>query len=116
MNKIIFGITGLTLGGAERVLVDIANALVDKYDITIFTLYSKGELEKAIAEAKTHLNDESGDSLKAAIETLQNVVHKAAGEMYAQQGGQPGAQPEAGEGQANKKDDDDVVDADFKEV
>ena len=42
MNKIIFGITGLTLGGAERVLVDIANALVDKYDITIFTLYSKG--------------------------------------------------------------------------
>ena len=48
MNKIIFGITGLTLGGAERVLVDIANALVDKYDITIFTLYSKGEIEKEL--------------------------------------------------------------------
>ena len=54
MNKIIFGITGLTLGGAERVLVDIANALVDKYDITIFTIYSKGELEKEL-DKKIHL-------------------------------------------------------------
>ena len=27
MKKIIFGITGLTLGGAERVLVDVANSL-----------------------------------------------------------------------------------------
>lgn len=48
MDKIIFGITGLTLGGAERVLVDIANRLVDKYDITIFTIYAKGELEKEL--------------------------------------------------------------------
>lgn len=47
MDKIIFGITGLTMGGAERVLIDTANALVDKYDITIFTIYSKGELEKS---------------------------------------------------------------------
>ena len=29
MKKILFGITGLTLGGAERVLVDIANNLCD---------------------------------------------------------------------------------------
>ena len=48
MKKIIFGITGLTLGGAERVLVDIANNLCDKYDITIFTIYAKGELEKQL--------------------------------------------------------------------
>lgn len=48
MDKIIFGITGLTMGGAERVLIDTANALVDKYDITIFTIYSKGELEKEL--------------------------------------------------------------------
>lgn len=45
MEKVIFGITGLTLGGAERVLVDIVNKLVDKYDITIFTIYANGELE-----------------------------------------------------------------------
>ena len=54
MEKIVFGITGLTLGGAERVLVDLANKLVDKYDITIFTLYSKGELEKELNN-KIHL-------------------------------------------------------------
>lgn len=30
-EKIIFGITGLTLGGAERVLVDVANKLIAKY-------------------------------------------------------------------------------------
>ncbi len=47
-------LTGLTLGGAERVLVDIANALVDQSDITIFTLYSKGELEKEL-DKKIHL-------------------------------------------------------------
>ena len=39
MKKIIFGLTGLTLGGAERVLVDIANKLVLKYDVTICIIY-----------------------------------------------------------------------------
>lgn len=50
MKKILFGITGLTLGGAERVLVDIANELSSKYDITIFTLYGKGEFEKELSD------------------------------------------------------------------
>ncbi len=45
MKKILFAITSLTLGGAERVLVDIANRLSEEYDITIFTIYSGGELE-----------------------------------------------------------------------
>ena len=48
MKKVLFGITGLTLGGAERVLVDIANSLSDKYDVTIFTFYAKGEFEKEL--------------------------------------------------------------------
>lgn len=48
MKKIIFGITGLTLGGAERVLVDISNRLVEKYDVTIFTIYANGELEEEL--------------------------------------------------------------------
>ena len=50
MKKIIFGITSLTLGGAERVLVDLVNELSKKYDITIFTIYSRGELEKELNE------------------------------------------------------------------
>lgn len=77
---------------------------------------SKSELESALAEAKTHLNDDNGDSLKAAIEKLQTVVHKVAGEMYAQQAGPQDQQGAQQQDQAGKKQDDDVVDADFKEV
>lgn len=52
MKKIVFGITGLTLGGAERVLVDLANKLSKEKncEITIFTIYAKGELEKQLNE------------------------------------------------------------------
>lgn len=48
-KKILFGITSLTLGGAERVLVDIANRLCEQYEITIFTIYAKGELEQQLS-------------------------------------------------------------------
>ena len=48
MKKVLFGITSLTLGGAERVLVDLANQLCEKFEITIFTIYAKGEFEKQL--------------------------------------------------------------------
>ena len=48
MKKILFGITSLTLGGAEKVLVDLANKLSKKYDVTILTIYAKGEFEKKL--------------------------------------------------------------------
>jgi hypothetical protein len=41
MKKILFGITSLSIGGAERVLVDIVNKLSEKYTIEIFTIYAK---------------------------------------------------------------------------
>lgn len=47
-KKVLFGITSLTLGGAERVLVDISNKLCEKYDITIFSIYDNGELKKEL--------------------------------------------------------------------
>lgn len=50
LKKVLFGITSLTLGGAERVLVDIVNELCNQYDITIFTIYAKGELEKQLSK------------------------------------------------------------------
>ena len=86
---------------------------------------SKIELEAAIAEAKTKLSSESIDELKGAVERLQNVSHKVSTEMYQAAGGAPGAEGEAqgnsgagstDTGGANKKNDDDVVDADYKEV
>ena len=51
-KKICFGITKLGIGGAERVLVDIVNELSkDKnLDITIFTIYGGGELEKELSK------------------------------------------------------------------
>lgn len=55
MKKIVFGITSLTLGGAERVLVDIANELskTQEYQITIQTIYGQGELEKQLSPEVT---------------------------------------------------------------
>ena len=50
MKKILFGITSLTLGGAERVLVDLANRIKDDYTVSILTVYDNGEL-------KSQLND-----------------------------------------------------------
>ena len=50
MKKILFGITSLTIGGAERVLVDLANRLSEEYSITILTIYDKGELKKQLNE------------------------------------------------------------------
>ena len=47
-KKICFGITKLGIGGAERVLVDISNELAKEYEITIFTIYGGGELEKEL--------------------------------------------------------------------
>lgn len=91
----------------------------------------KAEVESAINEAKTKLQSESLEELKAANEKLQNATHQIAQFMYqAGAGEQAGAGPSdsssgstAGQGAehasdagGNKKKDDGVVDADFKEV
>ena len=39
MKKILFGITSLSIGGAEKTLVDIVNKLNNKYNMEIFTIY-----------------------------------------------------------------------------
>ena len=88
----------------------------------------KGELETAINEAKSHLNSEVLSELKGAMDRLQDVTHKIASDMYAQQaqqaqqqGGpqagpqQAGPQPGAGANPSGDKKDD-VMDADYKEV
>lgn len=74
-KKLLFGITSLTLGGAERVLVDLVNALCDKYDITIFTIYSKGELEKQLSKSVKlkYLCDNSYAELSKIQKKLMSV-------------------------------------------
>ena len=63
MKKLLFGITSLTIGGAERVLVDLANVLCEKYDVTIFTIYPNGEFEQSL-------------STKVKLKTLCNKQYK----------------------------------------
>jgi glycosyltransferase involved in cell wall biosynthesis len=48
MKKLVFGISNLNIGGAEKVLVDLVNRLKDDYDITIFTIYGNGQLESTL--------------------------------------------------------------------
>lgn len=43
MKKILFGITSLSIGGAEKTLVDIVNKLCNSFDIEIFTIYARPE-------------------------------------------------------------------------
>ena len=40
MKKVLFGITSLSVGGAEKTLVDIVNEICNNYDIEIFTIYA----------------------------------------------------------------------------
>jgi molecular chaperone DnaK len=81
----------------------------------------KSELESAISEAKSKLTSENLDELKAASERLQNVSHSMAQFLYQQPGADAGQAAgaegaEASSTNEKKNDDDDVVDADFKEV
>ncbi len=88
----------------------------------------KGEVESAIAAAKTALEGNDADAMKTALEGLQKASNKMAEQLYKQAGAQPGAGPEASAGNGNghgsseeptKKTEggkDDVIDADFKEL
>lgn len=49
MKKVVFGITNLCIGGAEKSLTYLCNKLSEKYEITIFTLYDNGKLKKELS-------------------------------------------------------------------
>lgn len=86
----------------------------------------KKEIQSALEEAKSKVASENLDEIKAATERLQNASHALAQHMYAgAANGEQGAQDAGANANQDsssagaketKKDDDDVVDADFKEV
>lgn len=82
----------------------------------------KAEVESALKEAQSLVQTQSEnlDALKAATERLQNASHKLASAMYGQAGaagaGQTADAGATSEGSSTGKNDDDVVDADYKEV
>jgi len=95
------------------------NELGDKVDAD-----TKANVEREIDNVKKAMEGEDAAAIKSATEALTQASHKLAELMYAQAKGQ-GANPgdaggagAAGAGAAGgkRKDDDDVVDADFEEV
>jgi molecular chaperone DnaK len=80
------------------------------------------DIEAAIEETKKALQENDADRINAAVDKLTASSHKLAEAMYKQAGQQPGGQP-AGDGGASgadgggqKKDKDNVVDAEFVDV
>jgi molecular chaperone DnaK len=82
----------------------------------------KAEVEGAVAEARKHLESKDAEELRAATERLSSVSNKMAEQMYKNTTPGAGATAQdtgAGSGESassGKKKDDDVIDADFKEV
>jgi molecular chaperone DnaK len=80
----------------------------------------KGELERALTEAKQALEGGETAAMETATERLTKASHKLAEVMYAQQqqgGGQPGGgAPGAGGGQPGGGASDEVIDAEYVDV
>jgi molecular chaperone DnaK len=80
------------------------------------------EIEEAVQEVHKQREKGTADEVKAATERLERASHKAAEELY-KTAGAPGAQP-GGDGSpqpqpppgGERKDDGDVVDAEYKQV
>jgi len=83
---------------------------------------NKTELESAITEAKSVLENQSADAdaLKAPKEKIMNIMQSFAQDIYGQAGAEGAAGPEASTGgeaeSETKKPDGDTVDADFEVV
>jgi len=82
---------------------------------------TRANVEKEIKNVKEVMGKDDVDAIKSAIDALTTASHKLAELMYAQASkdnpdGKGGAGGAGGAGGSSKKDDDDVVDADFEEV
>lgn len=86
----------------------------------------EGDVKKAneaVTEARKILENKNAElaELKSSFDQLQAMTHQMSSELYKKQGAQPGAngagsQPGAEGAAGEKKDGDDVIDADYKDV
>ncbi|MCY2931646.1 MAG: molecular chaperone DnaK [Planctomycetota bacterium] len=83
----------------------------------------RGNIESAVSHLREILKGDDAEAIRKAVENLQTASHKLAEEMYkaagAQAGGAagaeaPGASAPKGEAGGKKKDDGDVIDAEFE--
>jgi molecular chaperone DnaK len=93
----------------EKSLTDLG----DKVDAE-----TKGKVEQEIKNLKLVMEGNDVEAIKKGIESLTKASHKLAEMMYSQTSAEQPGSGEAGAGEASssKKDDDDVVDADYEEV
>ena len=86
---------------------------------------TKTQVEKALTEARQHLDSRDVDELKRYTEQLTKVANKMSEELYKpagaqahpeQQGTGAGAQAGQQPGEEKKKKDEDVIDAEYKDV
>jgi len=76
-------------------------------------------VEDVIKDAKTVITNDNAEEMKGAFERLQNVVHQMSSELYQKTsaGGQGQGGPQDGqEAKAEKKEGEQVIDAEFKDV
>ncbi len=76
----------------------------------------KNDLNDKKAALKTALEGEDLDAIKAKQEELQKALYEVTSKVYAQSGGEANAQQAEGAPEAEKKPEEDVIDADFTEV
>lgn len=117
----------------KRELIDIRNQADSTIYMTEKSLKEYGDkvdssvrtaIEAAITKTKTAMEGADAQTIKTAMEELQQASHKLAEAMYQQASSSAGAGPGCGGGcgptgeqaQSSAKHDDDVVDADFEEV
>jgi molecular chaperone DnaK len=95
----------------EKSLSDLG----DKVDASL-----KSDIESKSSALKSVMEGDNVEAIKSAMEDLSKASHKLAEQLYAQksqEGGAAHAGADAGAGTGGaKKDDDDVVDADYTEV
>jgi len=76
----------------------------------------KVAIESGINDLKKAMESEDAGVLAAAVESLNQVLHKASSAMYQDAGSQAGAEAQQNAGSTEEKEDEDVVDAEFEEV
>jgi molecular chaperone DnaK len=76
----------------------------------------KAKIEAAIKDVESVLRDGDKETISARTDALSQAAQKLGEKMYAQQQAEAGAAGATPGGQQTKKDDSDVVDAEFTEV
>ena len=76
----------------------------------------KGDVESAIAAAKTAIGGEDADAIRTASTNLTQVAMKIGEAVYTAKGGAEGVGGDEPSAEKKSESGDDVVDADFEEV